>query len=464
MALVALLAAPPAFAVSNSPFRCPPSETATTDPSENPELVLAQGAPLLTVPVRGAIRIAVVGRLPAGRRVSRHRAARMASTGQTRRRSPSRIGRSRGAHGRARRTARCRRRPRLCHQQYILSAALSPCFLLASLSTARLPVLPFWFQRRMPLYHPRALRAKLYGKGSIAILGSNDKSRHDRCEAAHETENGERVESENADRAAGHLRCRSARPALPQARGQESPAIAARPELLGWTSIALAPVDPSAEHLFLPLGTDRWASALLLAQTMTFLPRKDLLTLEEIDRLTSAFIAKGVRKIRLTGGEPLVRKNSMWLIKSLSRRSRRRPRLAPLSTDGSPDAHPVRALAERRTRINVSLDTRDPAKVSLFTRWADFDQVSAASMPRIVRAEDRAQYDGASRRQLGRVRRAHRFSYGRGVDLTLIGPSRSARSAPTDRAYLPLSLGAAARRALHARRRFLPLRRSGALR
>jgi glucose/arabinose dehydrogenase len=53
VALVALLAAPPAFAVSNSPFGCPPSETVTTDPSENPELVLAQGAPLLTVPVAG---------------------------------------------------------------------------------------------------------------------------------------------------------------------------------------------------------------------------------------------------------------------------------------------------------------------------------------------------------------------------------------------------------------------------
>src|SRR6476469_10175143 len=56
-----------------------------------------------------------------------------------------------------------------------------------------------------------------------------------------------------------------------------------------------------------------------MAESTTFLPRKDLLTLEEIDRLTSAFIAKGVRKVRLTGGEPLVRRNILWLVQSLAR-------------------------------------------------------------------------------------------------------------------------------------------------
>src|SRR5665648_850144 len=56
-----------------------------------------------------------------------------------------------------------------------------------------------------------------------------------------------------------------------------------------------------------------------MAENMTFLPRKDLLTLEELDRLCSVFIAKGVRKLRLTGGEPLVRKNVMSLVHSLSR-------------------------------------------------------------------------------------------------------------------------------------------------
>jgi cyclic pyranopterin phosphate synthase len=56
-----------------------------------------------------------------------------------------------------------------------------------------------------------------------------------------------------------------------------------------------------------------------MSEDMTFLPKADLLTLEELDRLCSAFIAKGVRKLRLTGGEPLVRRNMMSLVRSLSR-------------------------------------------------------------------------------------------------------------------------------------------------
>src|SRR5690349_24682307 len=56
-----------------------------------------------------------------------------------------------------------------------------------------------------------------------------------------------------------------------------------------------------------------------MAENMAFLPKKDLLSLEELDRLCTVFIEKGVRKLRLTGGEPLVRKNILWLIRSLSR-------------------------------------------------------------------------------------------------------------------------------------------------
>ena len=72
-----------------------------------------------------------------------------------------------------------------------------------------------------------------------------------------------------------------------------------------------------------------------MAESTTFLPRKDLLTLEEIDRLTSAFVAKGVRKVRLTGGEPLMRKNLMWLINSLSRHLGQGLDELTLTTNGS---------------------------------------------------------------------------------------------------------------------------------
>src|SRR6187455_267355 len=101
-----------------------------------------------------------------------------------------------------------------------------------------------------------------------------------------------------------------------------------------------------------------------MSEDMTFLPKADLLTLEELDRLCSAFIAKGVRKLRLTGGEPLVRRNMMSLVRSLSRH------LAngaldelTLTTNGSLLAKFADELAAAGVRrINVSLDTLDAQK------------------------------------------------------------------------------------------------------
>src|SRR6201985_2944160 len=101
-----------------------------------------------------------------------------------------------------------------------------------------------------------------------------------------------------------------------------------------------------------------------MSEDMTFLPKADLLTLEELDRLCSAFITKGVRKLRLTGGEPLVRRNVMSLVRSLSRHLKTGALdELTLTTNGSQLARFANELADCGVRrINVSLDTLDAAK------------------------------------------------------------------------------------------------------
>jgi GTP 3',8-cyclase len=114
-----------------------------------------------------------------------------------------------------------------------------------------------------------------------------------------------------------------------------------------------------------------------MSENMTFLPKADVLSLEELDRLCSAFIAKGVRKLRLTGGEPLVRRGIMTLVASLSRH------LATgaldeltLTTNGSQlKKYACELAAHGVRRINVSLDTLDAAKFRTVTRWGDLDKV-----------------------------------------------------------------------------------------
>ncbi|ABE39287.1 GTP cyclohydrolase subunit MoaA [Rhodopseudomonas palustris BisB5] len=116
-----------------------------------------------------------------------------------------------------------------------------------------------------------------------------------------------------------------------------------------------------------------------MSEDMTFLPRADLLTLEELDRLCSAFIARGVRKLRLTGGEPLVRRNMMSLVRSLSRHlgTGALDELT-LTTNGSQLARFAEELSDCGVRrINVSLDTLDPGKFRAITRWGDLDRVLA---------------------------------------------------------------------------------------
>ncbi len=114
-----------------------------------------------------------------------------------------------------------------------------------------------------------------------------------------------------------------------------------------------------------------------MSEHMTFLPKRDLLSLEELDRLCSAFVVKGVRKLRITGGEPLVRKNIMWLFRALSRHLES-GQLEELTLTTNASQLP-RYAAELKAcgveRINISLDTLDPDKFKAITRWGDFDTV-----------------------------------------------------------------------------------------
>ena len=115
-----------------------------------------------------------------------------------------------------------------------------------------------------------------------------------------------------------------------------------------------------------------------MSENMNFLPKSDLLTLEELERLCAAFIARGVGKIRLTGGEPLVRRNVMQLFRGLSRHLGAGLREVTLTTNGSQLARFADELADCGVkRINVSLDTLDPEKFRAITRWGDHAQVLA---------------------------------------------------------------------------------------
>lgn len=114
-----------------------------------------------------------------------------------------------------------------------------------------------------------------------------------------------------------------------------------------------------------------------MAEHMTFLPKQELLTLEELDRVCSAFIRRGVRKLRLTGGEPLVRRDIMTLFRSLSRHLRTGDlEELTLTTNGSQLARFAEELyAVGVRRVNVSLDTLDPAQFQSITRWGRLPQV-----------------------------------------------------------------------------------------
>jgi cyclic pyranopterin phosphate synthase len=113
-----------------------------------------------------------------------------------------------------------------------------------------------------------------------------------------------------------------------------------------------------------------------MAEDMTFLPRAEILSLEELDQLCGAFVEAGVRKLRITGGEPLVRKNVISLFESLGQRLGQGLDELTLTTNGTQLARHAQALAGAGVkRINVSLDTLQPERFARLTRWGRIEQV-----------------------------------------------------------------------------------------
>lgn len=140
-------------------------------------------------------------------------------------------------------------------------------------------------------------------------------------------------------------------------------------------------IDPFGRHVsYLRVSvTDRcdFRCVYCMSEDMTFLPKRDLLSLEELDRLCTAFIDKGVEKLRITGGEPLVRRDIMLLFRKLSRHLESGAlKELTLTTNGSQLARYADDLAALgMKRINVSIDTLDKDKFRKITRRGDLDQV-----------------------------------------------------------------------------------------
>jgi len=142
-------------------------------------------------------------------------------------------------------------------------------------------------------------------------------------------------------------------------------------------------IDPFARPIrYLRVSvTDRcdFRCAYCMSENMTFLPKADLLTLEELDRMCSTFIGLGVEKLRITGGEPLVRRGIMTFFHAMQRHVESGAlRELTLTTNGSQLAkYADELVACGVRRINVSLDTLDSAKFAAITRWGRLAQVMA---------------------------------------------------------------------------------------
>src|SRR5256886_8335274 len=181
-----------------------------------------------------------------------------------------------------------------------------------------------------------------------------------------------------------------------------------------------------------------------MAENMTLLPKVDLLSLEELDRLCSVFIAKGVRKLRLTGGEPLVRRGIITLVASLARHLKTGDLdELTLTTNGSQLPKYARELVDLGVkRVNVSLDTLDPDKFRAITRWGELDKVlagiDAAQAAGLKIKINAVALKGVNEDEFPQL---IDWAHGRGMDLTLIEvmPLGDVGEGRLDQ-YLPLSM------------------------
>ena len=181
-----------------------------------------------------------------------------------------------------------------------------------------------------------------------------------------------------------------------------------------------------------------------MSEHMTFLPKTDLLTLEELDRLCSVFISRGVNKLRLTGGEPLVRRGIMTLISSLSRHlASGALKELTLTTNGSQlPKYATELKSYGIDRINISLDTLDAEKFRTITRWGNLQQVMAG----IDAAQDaglQVKINAVALKGVNEdeISELIRWAHGRGMDLTVIEvmPLGDVDESRLDQ-YLPLSM------------------------
>ena len=151
-----------------------------------------------------------------------------------------------------------------------------------------------------------------------------------------------------------------------------------KPRFPNMTAPLIDPFARTIDYLRVSV-TDRcdFRCVYCMSENMTFLPKKELLTLEELDRMCSAFIRMGVKKLRITGGEPLVRRDIMTFFEAMSRhlKSGALDELT-LTTNGSQLEKYAQQLADFGVRrVNVSLDTLDADKFARVTRWGRLPQV-----------------------------------------------------------------------------------------